>query len=80
MQHSHPISLTELRGNLYQLIDQTIETGIPLELERKGHTLKIVLEKAPSKLNRLISRPQTITNSEDDLILADWMQDWDSKL
>lgn len=77
---SHSISLTELRGKLYQLIDQTIATGVPIEIERKGHTLKISLENAPSKISRLISRPETIVNKNDDLIHADWMKNWDAGL
>lgn len=78
--NSHSISLTELRGKLYQLIDQTIETGIPIEIERKGHILKISLENAPAKMDRLIRRPETIVNKNDDLIYADWMKNWDSGL
>lgn len=74
----HFISLTELRGKLYQLIDQTIATGIPIEIERKGHILKISLENAPSKMDRLIKRPDVILNKNDDLIHADWMKNWDA--
>ena len=40
MTNPQAISVTELRGKLYQLIDQTIATGIPIEIERKGYTLK----------------------------------------
>ena len=80
MPNPHSISVTELRGKLYQLIDQTIETGIPIEIERKGHLLKISLENAPSKMDRLIKRPETITNKNDDLINTDWMKDWDAGL
>lgn len=80
MPNSHSISLTELRGKLYQLIDQTIETGIPIEIERKGHTLKISLEKAPAKMDRLIKRPETIIHKNDDLIQTDWMKDWNAEL
>lgn len=82
MLDSHPITLTELRGNLYQLIDKTIETGIPLEIERKGHILKVSLEKTPShsKLSHLVYRPKTIINPDDDLIHVDWMKNWDEKL
>lgn len=75
MSNPHSISVTELRGKLYQLIDQTIETGIPIEIERKGHILKISLENAPSKMDRLIKRSKTILNKNDDLIHADWMKD-----
>lgn len=74
------ISLTELRGKLYQLIDQTIETGTPLAIERKGHILKVTLEKAPSKMDRLVLRPETIINPNDDLMDIDWMKNWNTQL
>lgn len=77
---SHAITLTELRGNLYKLIDQTIETGVPIEIERKGHILKVSLEKTPSKMSRLIARPETITQNGDDLLHADWMKNWNPLL
>jgi len=80
MQKTHHITLTELRGNLYQLIDQTIETGTPIEIERKGHFLKIVLEKAPAKMERLIARPETVTQADDDLLHTNWLENWDSHL
>jgi PHD/YefM family antitoxin component YafN of YafNO toxin-antitoxin module len=40
-----PISLTALRSQLFKIVDRVIETGIPVEIERRGHKLKIVLEK-----------------------------------
>ncbi|MES2204269.1 MAG: type II toxin-antitoxin system Phd/YefM family antitoxin [Pseudomonadota bacterium] len=80
MPNPHSISLTELRGKLYQLIDQTIATGIPIEIERKGHLLKISLENAPSKMDRLIKRSEIIAHENDDLIHADWMKNWDAEL
>ncbi|MGA1865411.1 MAG: type II toxin-antitoxin system Phd/YefM family antitoxin [bacterium] len=39
------ISLTSLRNKLFKVVDEIIETGIPVEIERKGHKLKIVLEE-----------------------------------
>ncbi len=31
------VNPSELRQNIYNLLDQVIETGIPLEIKRKGH-------------------------------------------
>ncbi|MCK4542739.1 MAG: hypothetical protein KAU17_10950 [Spirochaetales bacterium] len=39
-----PISATKLRQDLYNILDQVIETGVPLEIARKGHIVKIVPE------------------------------------
>jgi len=37
-------SATKLRQNLYHLLDMVIEDGTVIEIERKGHILKIVPE------------------------------------
>jgi hypothetical protein len=34
-----PISLTALRSQLFKIVDRVIETGMPVEIERKGHKL-----------------------------------------
>ena len=33
-----------VRQNIYQLLDQVLDTGVPLEIERKGRKLRIVPE------------------------------------
>ncbi|MBW1925138.1 MAG: type II toxin-antitoxin system Phd/YefM family antitoxin [Deltaproteobacteria bacterium] len=47
------ISLTALRARLFKAVDEVIRTGIPLEIERKGHRLKIVLVERGKKLENL---------------------------
>ena len=37
---------TKLRQNLYNILDGVIDSGIPVEIERKGVLLKIVPEKS----------------------------------
>ena len=65
---------SELRSNIYRLLDTVIETGQPLEIERKGRVLRIVPEPVPSKLARLTRRDFTAGNPEDlvDLHPAEW--------
>lgn len=36
------LSLTELRQRLFQLADQVAESGVPLEIERRGVRLRLV--------------------------------------
>jgi hypothetical protein len=69
-----PISLTALRNNLFKIVDQVIQTGNPVFLERKGHNLKIVLDEKKSKLENLNSR-DCIVGDPDDLVqlkVAEW--------
>jgi len=48
-----PLSLTALRSQLLKIVDRVIETGMPVEIERKGHKLKIVLAEKKSKFDYL---------------------------
>ena len=47
-----PMSLTALRNNLFKIVDEVIKTGNPVELERKGYRLRIVMEAKKSKLDK----------------------------
>jgi hypothetical protein len=61
------ILLTTLRSNLFKIVDEIIKTGNPLEIERNGHRLKIILEEKRSKLDNL--KPHDcIVGDPDDLI------------
>ncbi len=48
-----PLSPTALRKNLFKVLDQIIATGVPVEIGRSGHTLKLILEEKPSRLSAL---------------------------
>ena len=74
------ISLTELRHDLYQKIDTLIDTGIPIELKRKGHLVKIIVVKQPSKLARLPKRADFIIDEPEGIIHHDWLKDWHDNL
>jgi hypothetical protein len=50
------ITASKLRENVYRILDQVIETGVPVEIERKGVILRIVAETAPSRLDMLEKR------------------------
>ena len=62
-----PISLTALRNNLFKIVDQVIQTGNPILLERKGQRLKIVLDEKKSKLENLEPH-DCITGDPDELV------------
>lgn len=64
-----------LRENIYRILDQVVETGVPVEIERHGKILKIVLEEPPSKLDNLRPRPYLLENPED-LVHLDWSGEW----
>lgn len=70
------VTASKLRENIYRILDEAIETGNPVEVVRKGTVLKIVPEKRPSKLDRLIKRKNVFVGDPDDIIGMDWSKYW----
>ena len=71
---------SKLRANVYRVLDQVLETGVPVEIERHGRRLRIVADRsvrgpAPSKLTRLKARPY-LTAAPDTLVHVDWSRQW----
>ena len=66
------ITVTELRGNIYNLLDEVLNTGIPIEINKGGKKLKIMPVGKPKKLQNLVSRPNVIKGNPDDLVDISW--------
>ncbi len=50
------ITITNLRQNLFNIIDQVLATGEPVEVERHGKRVLITPEQGYGKLTRLKKR------------------------
>lgn len=72
------ISASTLRANVYRVLDQVLETGQPVEIERNGRRLFIVADEPPSRLARLVQRPNVVVGDSDDLVHVDWSGEWTS--
>lgn len=70
------VSATQLRANVYRLLDEVLATGRPLEIERNGKTLVIAPKAARSILERLPRREGAIVGDPDDLVHIDWSSEW----
>lgn len=66
------ITVTELRGNIFKLLDEVLRTGIPIEVNKGGKTLRIVPAEPSSKLQNLISRPDVINGNPEDIVNITW--------
>ena len=68
------LSLTALRPHLFGYVDEVIKTGVPLEIKRKGHIVKIIVEKPESKWDNLVKRDGLVGDPEDfvDLHMPHW--------
>ncbi len=47
------LTASELRRNIYRLLDQVLETGVPLEIQRGDQKLQISAIDGPSKIESL---------------------------
>jgi hypothetical protein len=71
------ISISKLRSDIYKLLDQVLETGTPLEVERKGKILKIVPgSTSTKKLSRLPRRKGALVGDPEDIVHMDWSNEW----
>jgi len=66
------ITPTELRGNIYNILDEIARTGIPIEINKGGKKLKIVPVEETNKLNNLVSRPDAVNGDSNDLVDISW--------
>jgi hypothetical protein len=70
------VTASALRANVYRLLDEVLETGQPLEIERKGKTLVIAPKEEQSILDRLPRHEGYIVGDPDELIHIDWSSEW----
>lgn len=66
------ITPTELRSNIYNLLDEILDSGIPIEISKGNRKLRIVPVEKRDKLENLILRPNVIIGDPDDLVDISW--------
>lgn len=69
------ITPSELRNNLYNLLDHVIQTGEPIEIKRKNKILKIIVEPSKSKLKNLKKR-DVLNCQPEEIIHNNWEKEW----
>jgi hypothetical protein len=69
------LTASKLRENIYRILDRVLETGIPVEVRRKGRTLRIEATDPPSRMARLKRRPYFLEDPEK-IVHLDWSREW----
>lgn len=69
------LTITRLRQNIYKLLDQVAKTGVPIEINRNGKTLRIIKTEEHKKIKNLRKRPVFNCDPED-IISMDWSHEW----
>jgi hypothetical protein len=70
------ITASALRANVYRLLDEVLDSGQPLEIERKGKIVVIAPKEKRSVWDRLPRREGAIVGDPDELIQMDWSSEW----
>ncbi|MBF0366178.1 MAG: hypothetical protein HQK50_11440 [Oligoflexia bacterium] len=70
------LTASQLRENIYKILDTIVDTGTPVEIERNGHILQIIsVKRSYSKLSKLTRRKVTDEDS-DYFTHIDWSHEW----
>ena len=70
------VTTTELRRNIYRLLDEVLSSHVPLEIVRKGKRLLLLPADRGARLERLEPHPETIMGDAEDLVHMDWSTEW----
>ncbi len=70
------LSPTLLRANLYRLLDEVLETGVPIEIDRDGRRLRIVPVEPVGRFPALSPDPDYLLGDPQDIVHLDWSGEW----
>jgi hypothetical protein len=75
------VNATKLRADLYTVLDQVIQSGKPVTIERKGRRLILCVDESelrarPKRVVWPKPRPQWVNGNVDDLFEIDWSKEW----
>jgi prevent-host-death family protein len=63
------VTASKLRADLFNILDESLKTGLPVEVVRKGRVLKMVPETKPD-------RRDYIVGDSEDFVHMDWSKEW----
>lgn len=69
------MTASRLRGNIYNVLDRVLRTGVPVEIQRRGKVLKIVPFSGRNKLANL-KKHNVLKTSPDSIVHMDWSGEW----
>jgi prevent-host-death family protein len=66
------VTPTELRANIYKLLEDVLKTGVPLEVKKGKKRLRIVPAEPVDRLQNLVARPEVVHGDPDELVDISW--------
>jgi len=70
------VTASQLRADVYNLLDGVLNSGEPLEIERNGRVLRITAERPRNWMDHLVVRDGAVTGDSEDLVSIDWSVYW----
>ena len=72
------LTASKLRENIYRILDEVLETGVPVEIDQGGRKLRIVVvdQSQKDKLAALESHPDFLLCDPEELVHIDWSDSW----
>ncbi len=70
------MTATQLRKDIYSVIDRVARTGAPVEITCKGTAVLIIPKAARSRLAHLKKR-RVLKCKPEDILTADWTGSWE---
>jgi len=67
---------TNLRKNLFGVLNKAARTGRPIEIESKGRRFRIIALNPHDKFADLRKHPDVFSGDLDKIINIDWMKGW----
>ena len=71
------VTATDLRKNVYNILDHVLATGVPVEIERHGKHLRLIAVEKTLKLKNLMPMKNLIIGDPSDLDKIDWSDEWE---
>jgi prevent-host-death family protein len=69
------VTPTELRGNIYNLLEEVLNTKIPIEINKGGRRLRIIPVETGDKFQNLTPRPEVIQGDPEELVDIHWEEE-----
>jgi len=71
------MTATAFRKDLYQSLDQVAQTGVPLEITKKGKRLRVSLADTVDKFSRLVPHDSIIGDPDElvNLRVYEWTEE-----
>lgn len=66
------VTTSELRANIYQLLDEVLQSGMPIEIKKGDQRLRIVPVEKVDKFMNLVSRSDVIVGDPEELVSLGW--------